>query len=61
MKNMKLIHQLHTVLNMIKGFTAGYTSSNKDQMLVEHEGAVYKVTLEYLGEGAVEEHIKSSL
>ena len=47
---MKLIFKLHEVLNMIKGFTAGYTSSNKNSFIMDYENKRYKVTLEEIPE-----------
>ena len=42
---MKLIHKLHRILNLCKGFEAGYSSSNNDRMLIEHEGKRYAVKI----------------
>lgn len=53
---MKMIHELSTLLNMIKGFTAGYTSNNNKEMLVEKDGQVYKLTIEKVGSGTVADH-----
>lgn len=56
MDTRNIIHQLHNLLNMIKGFSAGYTSSNDQEMLIEKEGVVYKISIETIGEGTIEEH-----
>ena len=48
---MNIVAKLHDALNRLKGFDAGFTSSNKNQMIINYNGANYKVTLEYIGEG----------
>lgn len=48
---MGIIHRLHAALDMIKGFTPGYSSNNNKQMIVNIDGANYKLTLEKLNEG----------
>ena len=42
---MELIGKLHEVLNLIKDFTAGYSTRNMDKglMLVEYKGKRYAV------------------
>lgn len=42
---MKIIRALHRVLNLMKDFTAGYSSKNmgKGLMLVEYEGKRYAI------------------
>lgn len=57
----KLIQTLHNVLNLIKGFETGYTTSNDSQMLIENEGSVFKITIEKVGEGKVEDFIKTEI
>ena len=47
---MKVIFKLHEVLNMIKGFATGYTSSNKNSFITDYENKRYKVTLEEIQE-----------
>ena len=44
---MKIIQALHQVLNMMKDFTAGYSSKNmgKGLMLVEYEGKRYALKI----------------
>ena len=61
MTTKKLIHSFHNIFNMLKGFTAGYKSSNDNQMLIENEGVVYKVTIEAVGEGTVEDFIDKEI
>jgi hypothetical protein len=56
-----IIHELHNLLNMLKGFTAGYKSSNSKEMLIEKEGQVYKITIEEIGRGAVEDFIDNTI
>lgn len=41
---MKLIRQIHLILNMMKGFSAGYTTGCKDKMLLIYEGDTYVVS-----------------
>jgi len=52
----KLIHELHVILNRLKGFEAGYTSQNQSSMLVKQDGLIYKVSIEQVGEGEIEDH-----
>lgn len=61
MSTRKIIHELHNLLNMMKGFTAGYKSSNDKQMLLENDGTVYKITIEPVGKGSVEDFINDSI
>lgn len=49
----ELKHKLHEILNMVKGFTAGYTTSNIDSILMSYEDKVYKVTLTEVDKGEV--------
>ena len=57
MKTRIIMHELHNLLNMLKGFTTGYRSSNGKEMLLEKEGFVYKVRIEEVGEGSIEDYI----
>lgn len=57
----QIIFKLHDILNMIKGFEAGYTSKNSKSMIVKFECKNYKVTIEELGEGEVIDYINSEL
>ncbi len=43
-----LKHKLHSILNEIKGFKAGYSSKSADKMVIEKDGKVYLVTFEEL-------------
>ena len=52
-----LIIKLHAVLNIIKGFVAGYTTSVKDQMMIDYKGKRYMVTFEELCNSDEEEMI----
>lgn len=61
MKTRIIMHELHNLLNMLKGFTAGYKSSNGKEMLIEKEGQVYKITIEEIGEGSVEDFIDNTI
>ena len=44
----KLIIDIHTVLNLMKDFVAGYSSSSSDQMMIDYKGKRYMVTFEEL-------------
>lgn len=61
MNTRSLIHKLHEVLNLLKGFTAGYKSSNAEEMLMGYEGKVFKITITPIGEGEVEDYIDKSI
>ena len=41
----ELIIKLHTVLNLIKDFDAGYSTDQKDQMMIDYKGKRYMITL----------------
>lgn len=44
---MKIIQALHQVLNLMKDFTAGYSTKNMDKgiMIVEYEGKRYALKI----------------
>lgn len=44
----KLIIEIHTILNFIKGFEAGYSTSSNNQMMIDYKGKRYMVTFEEL-------------
>lgn len=44
----ELMTKIHTVLNLIKDFAAGYSSSSSDQMMIDYKGKRYMVTFEEL-------------
>jgi len=44
----ELIIEVHRMLNLIKGFTAGYTTTVKDQMMIDYKDKRYMVTFEEL-------------
>lgn len=50
---MGIIILLHNVLNRLKGFDAGYSSSHGDKMVLLHEGKYYLLKLEELPEVVV--------
>ena len=56
---MQMIVQLHTVLNLIKGFVAGYGSNSNDQMMIDYQGKRYMVTFEELCDSNDEEMFKT--
>jgi len=53
----ELIHKLYTILNQIKGFESGYTTSNSKAIIINFKGNNYKVTIEELGDGSIDEYI----
>jgi hypothetical protein len=53
----EILWKLHTLLNDLKGFRAGHTSRNHSSMIVEKDNKVYKLSLEELGEGTVEDYM----
>lgn len=44
----KLIIDIHTILNLMKDFTAGYSTKSSDQMMIDYKGKRYMVTFEEL-------------
>lgn len=48
----QLIFKLHEVLNLIKGFDTGYSSSNNDEMVILQDGKLYKAAFELIKEDA---------
>lgn len=55
----KLIIDIHTVLNLMKDFVAGYSSSSSDQMMIDYKGKRYMVTFEELCDVEDEEMFKT--
>ena len=55
----KLIIDIHTVLNLMKDFVAGYSSSSPDQMMIDYKGKRYMVTFEELCDVEDEEMFKT--
>lgn len=50
MNNRKIIHSLSDNLNRIKGFYAGYTTSNSTEMLISFEDKTYKLNIQEVEE-----------
>lgn len=44
----ELIYNMHMVLNLIKDFVAGYSTSSSDQMMIDYKGKRYMLTFEEL-------------
>lgn len=44
----ELISNMHTVLNLMKDFVAGYSSRSDEQMMVDYKGKRYMLTFEEL-------------
>lgn len=60
----KAIHEISDNLNRMKGFEAGYTTSNNKEMLITLKNKVYKITIEELEDannGLEIEHIQQYL
>lgn len=55
----KLIIDIHTILNLMKDFVAGYSSSSSDQMMIDYKGKRYMVTFEELCDVEDEEMFKT--
>ena len=55
----KLIIDIHTVLNLMKDFVAGYSSNSSDQMMIDYKGKRYMVTFEELCDVEDEEMFKT--
>lgn len=53
----KIILELHQVLNLIKGFTTGYSGKNKEQMVILQDKSLYRVTFELIKEDATFEDL----
>jgi hypothetical protein len=55
---LRIISKLYDILNQFKGIEAGYTTKNKNQMIIKFEDKNYKLTIEEVGEGDIMEHIE---
>lgn len=44
----ELIADIHTILNFMKDFVAGYSSRSTDQMMIDYKGKRYMLTFEEL-------------
>lgn len=44
----ELIFDIHTILNYIKDFVAGYSTRSSDQMMIDYKGKRYMLTFEEL-------------
>jgi len=50
----RTLHVIFDSLNRLKNFEAGYSSdmvTNEQSILVEYQGSIYKLKLEYLEDG----------
>lgn len=56
-----LQHDLHDILNMLKGYQAGYSTSNKTSLVVKRNAVNFKVEIKPLGSGDIEDWIKQEL
>lgn len=55
----ELISEAHRILNLIKGFVAGYSSRSPDQMMIDYKGKRYMLTFEELCEVEDEDMFKT--
>lgn len=55
----KLIIDIHTILNFMKDFVAGYSTKSSDQMMIDYQGKRYMVTFEELCDVKDEEMFKT--
>lgn len=55
----ELIIDIHRILNLIKDFDAGYSSSSSDQIMIDYKGKRYMVTFEELCDAEDEEMFKT--
>ena len=55
----QLIIEIHTILNFIKNFEAGYSTLINDQMMIDYKGKRYMVTLEELCDADDEDMFKT--
>lgn len=55
----ELIIKIHTVLNLIKDFVAGYSTMSCDQMMVDYKGKRYMLTFEELCDVEDEDMVKT--
>lgn len=44
----ELIINIHRILNFVKDFEAGYSTSSSDQMMIDYKGKRYMLTFEEL-------------
>jgi hypothetical protein len=49
--------KLHSILNEMKKLAAGYSSSDKDAMIIKFEDKVYLAEFTELGEGEVSDYM----
>ena len=54
-----LIIDIHTILNFMKDFVAGYSTRSLDQMMIDYKGKRYMVTFEELCDAKDEEMFKT--
>lgn len=45
-RNREVVQDLHKVLNMVKGFEAAYSDSEKGVMLVRHNGVTFRLEVD---------------
>jgi len=57
LKTLYIITKIANGLEMLKGFGTGYSTGNKNNMLVEIEGKVYLMNIKELGEGIVDDYL----
>ena len=55
----ELISNMHTVLNLMKDFIAGYSSRSDEQMMIDYKGKRYMLTFEELCDADDEDMLKT--
>lgn len=55
----ELISNMHTVLNLMKDFVAGYSSRSDEQMMIDYKGKRYMLTFEELCDVEDEDMLKT--
>ena len=55
----KLIIDIHTILNLMKDFAAGYSTKSSDQMMIDYQGKRYMATFEELCDVEEEDMFKT--
>jgi hypothetical protein len=62
MNTLRVIHELSEILNRLKGFDAGYTTANRNELVFSYQGNVFKLSIEHKEESELEiEHITKYL
>lgn len=52
-----LIHGLFAILNMIRCYSAGYTTANNKSMIIQKDDNVYRIDITKVGKGEVDDYM----